>query len=232
MNVGTRWASPIAAIILALSMFACGASQQSADEEAMNIQAFSMTARLEYRIDSLINENRRIVQQLDALAAENRILSARNQGLESQPKETPAPQSPLPQQSQLLPAEANAPVTDVTSGYPQALNDYKKRNFPNAIAEFEGLLLGNIQEDLADNCQYWIGECNYAMGKYSEAIYHFEMVLGYRRSEKKDDSQMMIGNSYAAMGKKTEARDAYQKLLSEYPASVYAKKAQEKLAQF
>ncbi len=68
------------------------------------------------------------------------------------------------------------------------------------------------------------------MGRYSDAIQHFEMARGYRYSEKKDDAQLMIGNSYSAMGNKSAARDAYNKLISSYPASPYVKKAEEKLA--
>jgi TolA-binding protein len=91
-------------------------------------------------------------------------------------------------------------------------------------------LNGNVRDDLADNCHYWIGESYYGMRKYSEAINHFRMVLDFKKSEKKDDAQLMIGNASAAMGDKQGARTAYSTLISSYPVSSLVSKAREKLA--
>lgn len=180
------------------------------------------TARLEYRIDSLMNENRRLRQQVDAMSSETRSLNARNAELEmklteatAKPKVvTPAPTVP----------------TDHTSTYSAALSEYRRRNFAGAASQFEGLLKAGIREDLADNCHYWIGESYYGLGKYSQALEHFQMVFNYARSEKKDDSQMMIGNCHLAMQNNTAAKEAFNKLITTYPASAYAKRAQEKMA--
>ena len=46
-------------------------------------QAVSPTAQLEYRIDSLQSENRRMKEQVNAMAAENRSLTAKNAELET-----------------------------------------------------------------------------------------------------------------------------------------------------
>jgi TolA-binding protein len=68
------------------------------------------------------------------------------------------------------------------------------------------------------------------MKKYREAIEQFKMVGDYKKSEKKDDAQLMIGNASAALGDKEGARDAYNTLISSYPASPLIPKAREKLA--
>jgi len=203
--------TPVAALLISLAIAGCGGGESTQDE-----QMFSQTAMLQYRIDSLTAENRRLMQQIDALSSENRSLTARSADLEMQLKEA---QTPPP-----------APViTDMSAAYTAALGQYRKRDFAGAMQQFEQLLGNNIQEDLADNCHYWIGECLYGMGQYGDAIHHFETAKGMAHSEKKDDSQLMIGNSYAAMGNKAAARDAYNALISSYPASPYLKKAQEKL---
>ena len=116
------------------------------------------------------------------------------------------------------------------SAYTRALSQYRNRDYSSAVATFESLLAQKIDPDLADNCHYWMGECWFAMGKYSDAIHCFEMALTFQKSEKQDDSQFMIGNCYAAMGEKTAAKEAYDFVVSFFPKSPCAAKAREKLA--
>lgn len=181
-----------------------------------------MTARLEYRVDSLMNETRRLQQQNDALATENRNLAARSSDLESR---ITAMQS-APSQPQPVARTTGRPAEN----YDEALHAFRTRNFTDAIVGFENVLNGNCPEDLADNCHYWIGESYYGMRQYKEALEHFRQVLSYKKSEKKDDAQLMIGNTYWAMGNKAQAREAYNALISTYPASSLVPKAKEKLS--
>ena len=55
----------------------CGPSEEAMEEDWETLPTVSPTAQLEYRIDSLRNENRRMNDQVEALAAENRSLRAR-----------------------------------------------------------------------------------------------------------------------------------------------------------
>lgn len=219
-----------AAIIFAVSTIAalvvgCSSSKEMEDEQSD--EAMSVTGRLEYRVDSLSNESRRLRQQLEAVAAENRNLASRAADLETRLREAKAAPPPPPPAAK--PTQAPAQTMDMTGRYSIALAEYRKRDFAAAIMQFESLLNDGIREDLADNCHYWIGESNYGMGKYQEAIGHFEHVFGFKHTEKRDDAQLMIGNSYAAMGNKKAAREAYNKLISSYPASTFVRKAREKL---
>ena len=191
----------------------CGSEQRIQDDPL-----FSHAAVLQYRVDSLSAENRRLIQQLDALASENRNLNALSADLEAKLKE-----------ARTLPPPPTA-VADPSNAYSSALAQYRKRDFSGAMLQFESLLNGGVRNDLADNCHYWMGECLYGMGKYGDAIGHFETALGSPHSEKKDDSQLMIGNCQALMGNKSAARDSYNKVVSGFPASPYVRKAQEKLA--
>lgn len=207
-----------AGVVLLWGASGCGSSAAT-QEDWENVPASSPTARLEYRIDSLQSENQRMKEQVNAMAAENRSLTAKNAELETKLTESPAPK----------PAAATpAASTDPTAEYSSALSAFRKRDFSNAIQGFESLLNASVDESLADNCHYWMGESYYGLKKYSEAIKQFNAVLGYKKSEKKADAQLMIGNSYAAMGQKDAARKAYDTVTSTYPAK--AQKAQQKLA--
>lgn len=199
----------------------CGPSEEATDEEWQTEPTPSPTALLEHRVDSLQNENRRMAGQADALLAENRSLRARIADLETK----------LSEATTAATAAAAAPLPAAgTSGYTRALDQFMARNYPAAIRQFEALLKTGIQEDLADNCYYWLGESRYALKQYAEALRDFEKVFNYPSSGKQAAAQLMIGNTYSAMGEVAAARDAYNKVVSNYPTSALTAKAQEKLS--
>ena len=83
---------------------------------------------------------------------------------------------------------------------------------------------------LAGNAHYWIGECYYALGDYSQAILQFnEVRQHYAKSDRAAPALLKIGLSFLEMGNKTEARLAFQKVVNDYPASPEAGQAKEKL---
>jgi len=221
MNPVTVIFRSVSIVSFALVLYGCGAAPESTSDTWESQVPVSTAARLEYRIDSLMNENRRLHQQAEALATENRNLTARSAELEARISEMAA--SP-----RMEPAVSAS--SGVASGYEGALSAYRSRNFAGAVEGFQALLDGNVRDDLADNCHYWIGESYYGLRKYREAIDHFTMVIGYKKSEKKDDAQLMLANALAATGDKVGARAAYNTLISSYPASPLVPKAKEKLA--
>lgn len=213
----------IPGIVLGLSLvgFGCGSSEEST-EDWETAPTVSPTAKLEYQVDSLKNENRRMKEQLDAISAENRSLTAKSAELETKLSEASAASKTT--------SAAPATGTDVSGAtYEGALSEYRKKNFSGAIDQFQALLKGGISEDMVGHCHYWIGESYYGMKQYKDAINSFEMVFDSKTARKKADAQLMIGNSYLALGDKKSARDAYEKMISSYPASPNVKKAQEKL---
>ncbi len=207
---------PGVALFLSVMTFGCGSSEESTDQFETT-PTVSPTAKLEYQVDSLKNENRRMKEQLDAVTTENRNLTAKVADLETKLTEAQTPKTP-------------PPPADMTGAYEAALSLYKAKNYPDAIDQFQGLLKAGIKDDLASNCHYWIGESYYGLKKYDEAIQNFEMVFDYKKSSKKAASQLMIGNSYLASGNMVAAKEAYQKVVSGYPSSSYVEKAQQKLA--
>jgi tol-pal system protein YbgF len=210
-------------VILGLAVFAigCGEEEETTGEWETPPESVAESTP-EFKIDSLMSETRRLKDQNDALAAENRNLTARAADLETRlndaMKAPPAPATVAP-----------APVADVSSAYESALSQFRSRNYQEAINQFQAILNSGGSR-LTDNCHYWIGESEYALRRYNEAIREFETVLGYSGSEKRPYAQLMIGNSYTAMGDRESARDAYNKVVSGYPASVMVEKAKEKLA--
>lgn len=207
------------ALGLAVVAVGCGSSEEET-ENWETTPTVSATATPEAKADSMKNENRRIKDQVDALAAENRTLTARNAELETKLNE--AVRAPAM-------AAPSAPIGDVSGAYNAALGEFRRRNFQEAANQFEAILNSGTDK-LAPNCHYWIGESFYGMKKYGDAIKHFETVLGYTGSGKRPYAQLMIGNSYMGLGDKAAAKDAYSKLVSGYPESSLVEKAKGKLS--
>jgi tol-pal system protein YbgF len=210
---------PVAALVLSLSVFGCGSSGGNT-EEWESAPAVSPTAMLEYRVDSLQNENRRLQDQIEAVASENRKLTARNAELETKLTEAmAAPKATVP--------EEKAPA--VAGGYDGALSKFHAKDYQGAITDFKALLDSGIEASLADNCRYWIGESQYGLKQYKTALATFQGITEMPRSGKKADATFMIGNCQAAIGNKTAAKEAFQKVVSDFPTSALVEKAKAKL---
>ncbi len=105
--------------------------------------------------------------------------------------------------------------------YQEARRDYLARRYREAIQKFEALLMESSTNPLSDNCQYWIGESYYGMGKYEEAIVAFEKVFSFRQSNKDADAQLKLGLCYMRLNDTAKARVEFQKLIDNYPTSEY-----------
>lgn len=203
----------------------CGTvSEGTSEDDWMSGPPVSMSARLEYRVDSLTNENRRLHQQLEAIQAENNNLNSRLTELQAKPAEPAMTKPAYPASPVTTTKKSSLPV-----GYESALVKFRNRDFQGSIEDFKGLLAGGVSSDLADNCEYWIGESYLAMKKYTDAIESFKTVTTMEGADKADDAQLMIGNTYVAMGDKALAKQAFQKLITLYPTSPLAKRAQARM---
>ncbi len=115
--------------------------------------------------------------------------------------------------------------------YEEAFQTYNNRHYKEAIQKFRELLQENPNTSLSDNCQYWIGECYYSLGKYDQAIIEFEKVFTFPHSNKEDDAQLKIGMTYMKLGNKQRAKDAFKTLIEKYPKSEYVSLAKRFLSQ-
>lgn len=109
--------------------------------------------------------------------------------------------------------------------YQDALDEFYARRYDRAITKFRDLLMRSDAGDLADNCQYWIGESYYAQGKYLMAVVEFEKVYAYANSNKLSDAQLMVGIALYKMGDNQQAETQFSTLLSFHNSGDAAQKA-------
>ena len=119
--------------------------------------------------------------------------------------------------------------TEFREIYNRALNFYFEGSYKNSIDNFNYLLSINTVHPLADNCQYWLGECYYSMELYADAIAEFNKVENLGDKNKADAALFKIGLSYLKMGNKEDAVFSFRNLERQYPESELVTKAKEYL---
>jgi TolA-binding protein len=76
---------------------------------------------------------------------------------------------------------------------------------------------------LAANAQYWIGECEYRLGRYTDALKSFSNVGSINPlSSKVAASAFKIGQTYWMLGDYYRARMTYDEVLDHYPGGAEA----------
>ncbi len=118
-------------------------------------------------------------------------------------------------------------TSQFSEGYASARSLFESFKYSDALAAFKSLLASQPNHYMADNCQYWIGECYFGLKQYDQAVVEFEKVFSFSRKDKFDDAQMMIALSYIRNGQRDMAKQAFDKLFSNYPDSEYSARARK-----
>lgn len=146
-------------------------------------------------------------------------LGERLQGLQAPPAGLPAPGG-----------EAGGPAPAPRELYSQAYADYARGNYDLAIQEYQEYLKHYADTDLADNAQFWIGECLYAKGRFEEAIEAWNGLLrDYPTSDKIPDARFKKGMALERLGRRSQALVEYRFVVDRFPNSDAGRKAREKL---
>jgi TolA-binding protein len=114
--------------------------------------------------------------------------------------------------------------------YGEGLLLFYQKHYKESIVTFKGLLEKGIQEGLSDNCEYWVGECHFAVREYRAAVVQFQKVLTIESSNKKIDAYFMLGRSCEHLRDLAKARWAYEELNAHYPQNEHANAAKSRLA--
>ncbi|APF17925.1 tol-pal system protein YbgF [Caldithrix abyssi] len=121
---------------------------------------------------------------------------------------------------------------DYEATYQQARQAFEARDYQSALSLFQTLLSQNANHPLADNAQYWIGECHYALRQYDAAILDFQKVFTFPNSNKAPDAQFKLVLCYLKKGDMEKAREEYERLRTDYPDSPYVDRATEILSRY
>lgn len=124
------------------------------------------------------------------------------------------------------------PAASAEEQYDNALQLFRSGQYDAAKDEFKSYLEGYPQSDLADNAQFWLGECYYAEKRYGEAIAAYEKTIKeYPKSDKVSSAMLKQGMAFLELGDNTAGKILLKKVVKEYPNSNQAKIAKSKLTQ-
>jgi len=125
-----------------------------------------------------------------------------------------------------------APALAPRDLYQQAYSDFARKNYDLSIQGFLEYLRLYRDTDLADNAQYWVGECLQAQAKYEDAVTAFNALLrDFPASDKIPDARYKKGVALEALGRKSQAILEYRFVVERFPNAPAARLAREKLGQ-
>ena len=121
----------------------------------------------------------------------------------------------------------NKNMIDFAYEYKSAYQSYIQGNYKNSIDKFNFLLNNEVDNNLADNCQFWIGQIHFLKSDYDSSINEFIKVLAYENSNKKIDAIYKIGLCYMKLNNKNKAIEYFNIIIDKYPSSDYYIKASD-----
>ena len=133
----------------------------------------------------------------------------------------------LNKNKELINGSNNALSIDYALEYQNAHHLYMSGNYPESLEKFQFLLDNNISNELADNCQFWIGQIYFLKNDYLSAINEFNKVLNYKNNNKSPDSIYKIGLCFMKLNNIKEAINSFEMIINNYPKSKYFNKSNE-----
>lgn len=234
-----HWTAALFLLTCAAPLLGCSNQKATALEER--------TARDQVQIAALQQENELLRNNLGEARVEIQTLQAELQkkeevikqfsqalddlrmGDQQQPITTEPETVPQTQPGSETPKKKVALSDDFAADYEKALELFKKREYQQAADLFTSLLESERSHRLADNCQYWLGECYYGMKKYEIALAEFQKVAAFAKANKADDAQFKIALCFLQMKKYPAAREELNRLIANYPESEYVSRARAEL---
>ncbi len=132
------------------------------------------------------------------------------------------------------PSQPSVPVQPGMSPqrmYDMAWTDYTAGQWALCVAGFDNYLRTFPRSELADEAQFYVGECNYSDGKFTEAVDAYNKVISsYPKGEAVPNAYYKRGVAFERMGQQDRARESFEAVVKAYPDSDAARLAKQALA--
>lgn len=116
--------------------------------------------------------------------------------------------------------------------YDRVMEEFHNKDYEAALAGFRFFLELHGRSPLASSAQYWIGECEYRLGRYREAVASFDKVMmQYRTSPKLAAATLKKALIYQKLGLSNESRILLERVLIQFPDTQEAALARKALAE-
>ena len=114
--------------------------------------------------------------------------------------------------------------------YDSAWTDYTAGQWTLCIQGFETYLRSFPRSELADDAQFYIGECNYLDGKNAEAMDAYNRVINtYPGGDRVPEAYYKRGMTFERLSQPDQARESWETLIKTFPDSDMARLAKQNL---
>lgn len=121
---------------------------------------------------------------------------------------------------------------EAVAAYRKAFEALRAGKHDEAAQGFKEFLRAYPASDLADNSQYWLGECYYDRKDFVQAVREFRRVIErYPSGNKVPDALLKVGFSYLALGSTEAGKQTLSQLQRSYPRHEAAVLAGARLAE-
>jgi len=133
------------------------------------------------------------------------------------------------------PAVAQPPVALAPGMTPQrlyntSLSDFTMGQWALCIDGFNSYLRNFSRTDLADDAQWYVGECYQQDGKFAEAVDAYNRVISnFPKGDRVPDAYYKRGVALSAMGQVDRARESFETLMKNYPDHETARLAKQQI---
>ena len=188
-------------------------------------------------IEKDLTEQDAILEDLAKLAELERALKQQQEYLGLEPFDAKEEQqgdqedmeAPIPDQEDMESIEEDQ-ESEEGMIYDSALLLYREENYELALEGFKEFLNTYPKSDLADNAQFWIGECLMALEQYEQAILAYQAVItNYPKANKVPNAMLRQAIAFLEINDKTSAKLLLQKVIKQFPDTNEANVARIKI---
>ncbi len=197
---------------------------ESADSRRLRADMQVTIDQLQTAISSLQQNYNDLLQQVNAL----RVALEERRVLNSSPNVSTSPNPPATGAGE--PPATAEPAIECNTTYDDAFVLVRRAEYEKAITEFQKFIDNCPNNELVENAYYWIGESYYSLEKYPEAVEKLEYLINnFKSSPNIVRALYKLGRSKEEMGQKADAKKIFQKVIDDYPGTLEAERAKERL---
>ncbi len=191
-----------------------------ADKKLRNEISYT-TNELQQQIEILLENYNDLLRVIEQLRSQPSVTHVLRDSPGSQPESQP------PDSGTETPAQ---PAIDCSAKYDESFILVRRGEYDQAIEGFREFLQYCPKHENAENAHYWVGESYYAQDKFVEAIAEFEYLIeNYKSSVNVSRAIYKAARSNQELGKADVAKQLYQRLIDDYPESLEASQAKDRL---
>jgi tol-pal system protein YbgF len=210
------------------------ATRKSFADQKLAVDQFGTDLRIvRERIDENTVRITSLSQEIEALRLAIPQFSAMSPAAPVDPNAPPgttAPPGSTAAQPPTSPPVTLAPGMSPQRLFDTAMSDYSVGQWALCIEGFETYLRGFGRTDMADDAQFYIGECRQRENKLTEAIDAYNRVISnYPKGDRVPDAYYKRGIVLGELGQVDRARESLETVMKQFPDTDMARLAKQQL---